>query len=668
VLRSQRWLPIAGWANAAVSLGLVAWTVPVAVQDGLTWPRFLHEQFGFSVVLVATMPVLGAFLVSRHPENRLGWLFCAYGPLRGVSVVADVWAHHTYMADPGSWPGGPVAAWLFQVGPLFLLPTVPLTLLWFPDGRAPAGRWHRVELASAVAVALLAGLLVFSWPFRGRRLLAESPSIGGWRGAAADGSATGMIVVVLLAVLVGFASLVSRLRQAEPIVRAQVKCFLYGAGAAFVLNVAGDVRPGLAVLRVAAVAVLEIFIVVAIERYRVWEIDRLINRTLVYGTLSALAAGVYVSAVLSIGLVVGGTRAGSPLAVAGATLLLAVLFAPTRQQVQRAVDRRFDRRTFDAVTRVRAFIEQLGPDSPRAGGLEALLAEVLHDPGLVLCFTTTNGRCIDHAGRHVEPPTQDDDRCVTVLGGPAEPIGFLGHRRALRSDGHLLRDVLATAKPAVEYARMHAELQVQLVAMQASRVRLVEATDAERRRIERDLHDGAQQRLLALALRVRTEQHRQIVEPGTNLDSLLSTTVTEIQTAVAELRSMTHGLLPPVLTSGGTAPALRELVGRYDGSATLLAVPDHRHVAIVEATSWFVASEGLANAMKHAGSATVTLRAECREGVLRVAVCDDGPGGATLAGSGLRGLRDRVDACGGHLSLHSPPGGGTELSAALPCE
>ena len=136
---------------------------------------------------------------------------------------------------------------------------------------------------------------------------------------------------------------------------------------------------------------------------------------------------------------------------------------------------------------------------------------------------------------------------------------------------------------------------------------------------------------------------------------------------MAELRSMTHGMLPAVLASGGVGAALRELVGRYDGRVRLVAVPDHRHAATVEATAWFVASEGLTNATKHAGDATVTLCVECRDGVLTIAVCDDGPGGATITGSGIRGLADRIDACGGHLTLRSHCGGGTELIAVLPC-
>ena len=113
------------WVIAIASVVLAAEVVAVAVHDGLSWQEFQHGRLGFSVVLVATMPVLGAFVVTRHPGNRLGWVFVLVGPLRGIQLVADVWVHHTYVAAPGSLPGGSVASLLFICGPLFLLPVAP---------------------------------------------------------------------------------------------------------------------------------------------------------------------------------------------------------------------------------------------------------------------------------------------------------------------------------------------------------------------------------------------------------------------------------------------------------------------------------------------------------------------------------------------------------------
>lgn len=654
----------AAWAIAAASLTVACWATVVAVRDGLSWQGFAREDLGFSIVLVATMPTLGAFVVTRHPTNRLGWLFCLVGPLRGIEVIADVWVRHTYVVDPGSWPAGPVATWLLFAGPLFLLSIAPLMVLWFPDGRAPSARWRRVEIAPIVVVLLLASLLVLCWPLRGQRLLPDPPLVDGWRKAAILSALVASIVIVIGALLAAFASLISRVRRADAVVRAQGKWFLLGAAATFALNLAGDLSPALAPLRLVAAITLQVFIVVAIERYRLWEIDRLINRTIVYGVLTAAGALLYACAAVSVGLIVGDSGASAPVAVASSTLLVAALFAPARRRVQRGVDRRFDRRTFDAVARVREF----GDRHDRAPAeLRALLAEVLRDPEVALCFETSEGALIDQAGAAIALPSNEADRAFTPVGAVGAPISAVVHRRSLLSDGPLLSDVLRAARSSIERAHLQAELRIQLDAVQRSRARLVEATDAERRRIERDLHDGAQQRLVALALRLRTEQRRRAVAPGTSTDLLLSAAVDELQAAVSELRTMTHGMLPPALSSGGVAAGFRELVGRHDGRVRLLAVPDHRHTPIVEATAWFVASEGLANATKHAAHAPATLLATCEGGLLRVTVVDDGPGGASLDGSGLGGLADRVDACGGRLRLHSPTGGGTELTAELPC-
>ena len=233
----------------------------------------------------------------------------------------------------------------------------------------------------------------------------------------------------------------------------------------------------------------------------------------------------------------------------------------------------------------------------------------------------------------------------------------------------LLDEVLTAAALPLEHAHLQAQLRVQLAAVEASRTRIVEAADAERRRIERNLHDGAQQRLVALAARLRSEQRRlgTALDPG--MVPLLDLTVDELRDAVSDLRTLAQGLLPAALASEGLGPALRELVDRQPAAVRLLEVPEHRHRPALEATGWFVAAEGLANAVKHAPGAQITVSAQCLGGGLRIAVADDGPGGVTIeGGSGLRGLADRVDASGGRFTVTSPPGGGTSLCAVLPCE
>jgi signal transduction histidine kinase len=287
-----------------------------------------------------------------------------------------------------------------------------------------------------------------------------------------------------------------------------------------------------------------------------------------------------------------------------------------------------------------------------------LLAEALRDPGLVLLFGLLDGRLVDPDGRPADPPE----------GGRRVAGCVLVHRPVPRYEEDLVDAVLAAAALPLEQARLHAELRVQLAAVQASRTRIVEAADAERRRIERNLHDGAQQRLVALAARLRSEQRLLGDAADPALGGLVDLAVEQLRSAVADLRALAQGLIPAALASEGLGPALHELADRHPADVRLLAVPPHRHRPALEATSWYVATEGLANAMKHASGAPITIAAGCPGTQLSIVVADEGPGGARVdRGTGLRGLVDRVEACGGRLTLTSPPGGGTELRAVLPC-
>jgi signal transduction histidine kinase len=211
------------------------------------------------------------------------------------------------------------------------------------------------------------------------------------------------------------------------------------------------------------------------------------------------------------------------------------------------------------------------------------------------------------------------------------------------------------------------ELSARVVDLRSSRARLVAAADAERRRMERDLHDGAQQRLVAMALQLRMARDRLV--RGDDALELVSAAGDEAQKAIAELRDLARGIHPAVLTERGLEPALRDLANRAPVPVEVVAAPDERFPAPVEATVYFVVSEALANVAKYAGAthATVAVRLEGEQVVAEVA--DDGVGGAQVgAGSGLRGLVDRVGALDGELTVESPPGAGTRIRASVPAD
>lgn len=200
-----------------------------------------------------------------------------------------------------------------------------------------------------------------------------------------------------------------------------------------------------------------------------------------------------------------------------------------------------------------------------------------------------------------------------------------------------------------------------------SRTRIVEATDAERRRLERDLHDGAQQRLVSLSLALRLARSRLSGETNPAAVAGLDEAAAELKTALVELRELARGIHPAILTEAGLGPAIDSLAARSTVPASVLAVPDRRLSPGVEATAYFVVSEALANVAKYASATQATIAAECPGESLRVEVADDGVGGADPGrGSGLRGLADRVAALGGSLAIESPMGGGTRVVATIP--
>jgi signal transduction histidine kinase len=300
--------------------------------------------------------------------------------------------------------------------------------------------------------------------------------------------------------------------------------------------------------------------------------------------------------------------------------------------------------------------------------LQDSLARALDDPSLELAFWLPERNAYaDATGRPVSLPTPGSRRAVTVLESDGEPLAALVHDPSLREDERLLDAAGAAARLALENARLQAELRAQLAQVQESRARIVAAGDDQRRRIERDIHDGAQQRLVALALELRAAQKRLGGELDPELDNVLADAVDELQLAVGELRELARGVHPAILTEEGLAAALESLADRTPIPVRIVTAPSDRLPSEIEGAAYFVACEALANAVKHAEATSVTIRASRRNGTLVVEVADDGVGGARVnGGSGLRGLSDRVEAHGGRLRIESPPGGGTRVIGELP--
>jgi signal transduction histidine kinase len=303
-----------------------------------------------------------------------------------------------------------------------------------------------------------------------------------------------------------------------------------------------------------------------------------------------------------------------------------------------------------------------------ADGLEAALARALGDPTLELAFWVPARRAyIDASGADVELP-ETPGRAVTTLEHEGRPLAVLVHDATLLDEPQLIEAVGAAARLTLENARLNAELSAQLAAVKESRARIVAAADEERRRIERNIHDGAQQRLVALGLDLRGAQRRLGLGDDDEAGAVLDAAARELQVAVEELRELARGVHPAILTEEGLVVALESLARRAPLIVAVDGGTSERMAPEVEATAYFVASEALANVVKHAHARHAEIGVARRNGSVVIGITDDGIGGAVPApGSGLSGLNDRVEALGGSLSIESLPAGGTRVQAVIPC-
>ena len=310
-------------------------------------------------------------------------------------------------------------------------------------------------------------------------------------------------------------------------------------------------------------------------------------------------------------------------------------------------------------------IVDLEPGAP-PGRLKEALARALGDSTLQLAFRQDDGSGYrDTSGQTVQVARPDPGRAVVSVTGSDGAV--LVYDEGLKLEPQLVRLTAAAAGMALEHARLQAEVRAQLEQVRASRARIVAAGDEERRRLERDLHDGAQQRLVTLSLALGMAKDR-AAQADPELGSLIESASKEAREALTELRELARGIHPAVLTETGLAGAIQALVERSPVATTVTAVRDRRFPAPIEATAYFVVCEALANVAKHARANSAQITICARPGRLVVQVSDDGAGGARPeAGSGLRGLADRVASAGGVLRVDSPPGGGTRLEADLPC-
>ena len=650
------------WRLARLPLLLLSATVLLQVAAVLlSWglePRYDTVLYAVNAVALAGA---GALIASRHPQNAIGWLFLGGALLN--TLAGDVAQGWGLRAARHGWPGGTAGEWMT------LSSWLPSGLVWilifllFPDGRRLS------RSARVVAWTALVGTIVAlaGWSFSPDM---GSEFVGGRNPMASDRLPTGVLyaaglTVFLLSFIASVVVLIARFVRSRGVERQQLKWFVFAAAwAGLILPISAalwSVTPIVRPLAALALTALPIAACIAILRYRLYDIDVVINRTVVYIVLSAVLATAYAASALVIGTAVGSDSAWS---TAGATLVVAVAFRPVRDRVQAGVDRRFSRARYDAVRRVATFLEELRAGRAAPEQIEDVLRQALGVDRLELrLFLPESEQYVDI---HGQPADDDHDdgrvrwpirRGGTTLGAVVADVG--------EEERVLLPKLIDAGALAIEIARLRVELRRQLEEVEASRARIVAAGDEERRRIERDLHDGAQQRLVSIGLALRHAQHA-LGPAATEASRALDGAVAEITVAIDELRELARGLRPAHLDAG-LGPALRELARRASLPVEVKAVGE-RFAPEVETAAYFTACEGLTNAVKHSRASKVVLSADRADGRLVISVADDGIGGATPGhSSGLTGLSDRVAAQGGTLTIESGEGRGTTLTAEFPC-
>jgi signal transduction histidine kinase len=652
-----RVLAVAGVALAVIALG--------AGVVGLSVSPSRPQIVWLAIAAVLSLPslILGLVIARRQPHSPVGALLAAVGLVVCNAAATDVYGA-ALLAQPARLPISDVMVSLMQGAWVWLYVPVALLLLFFPDGKLPSPRWRPVAVGVplvAVAFTLLAALDPGPYPAPWDRAPHALGVLGPWAGSLA----LALLPVVLALLVASAASMVGRFRRADEVTRTQLKWFtlaglsvpgtLLWCWASYLLIGGPDlVVAGLAVMYLT----IPIATVIAMLRHDLYDVDRAMSATVTYGLVSAALLGIFTLTAFLGGVALGG---GSPAATAAATAVCAVVLVPLRDRLRRRVDRRLYPMRAAALDSVAELRRRAHLGEARPEQLEEALRTALHDPGLQVGYRVPGQDGLEDASG--APLALDRRRQSTPVLLGDQAIGVLSHSQPCPPA--LASEVADASSLLVEVVRLRLELRRAVLDVESSRSRLLHVGYDERRRLGRDLHDGAQQRLVSLGMALRLAQRHQ-QDGSIDLDEVFDHSVAELATAIAELRQLAYGLRPTSLDEG-LAPALANLAGRIplvvDLDLGVVMVADD-----VSTTAYYVASEALANAVKHAAANRIGLVLAQDGAQLLVRITDDGMGGARIVpGTGLAGLGDRVAAIGGALVIRSPVGGGTIVEATLPC-
>jgi signal transduction histidine kinase len=703
-----------GWvagSAAAASAALIIGAVVLAYVDrhrvhgNLTTWDFSDV---FAHVTTLGVPVVGFVLASRRPANRLGWLFLGAGLGLGLSFFSTQYAQHALAAVPGSWPAGRAVAWFANW--IWAIPYALLAFVFllFPTGRLRSPRWRAaawsVAGANTLAVADLIGYATRIWwhPFVSYTPSSNPPDVNV------------AIVLMIVAAAVGVAAVVVRFTHSSGEERLQLKWFAAAALLVIITIIPSFLTDRLIFVLLASLALLCLWVAVgiAVLKYRLYGIDFVISKAVLYGSLAVSITAVYAGLVVGVGALAGGRD--SPQVAALAAAVVAVAFQPVRQRAGRLANR--------VVYGRRATPYQVLSDFAQRIGVTYAAEDVLPQMAQIVAAGTGAERVVvwlraddelrpgasSDGSTAAPPPVEAPSVGALPAGAPsvgALPAGAPSAGRLPRDrlpvDGEAMPPVpgvdlsvpvlhqgellgaISVQMPKDEPLRPAGEQLVADVASQAglvlsnaalvgdlraSRQRLVTAQDETRRRLERNIHDGAQQDLVALGIKLRLTGLTVDEDPA-EAKEMLGELQADAAGALANLRDLARGIYPPLLADLGLVAALNAQANKSPVPVTVDADGIGRYGQDTEAAVYFCCLEALQNIAKYAHAAQARICLQAQNGTLRFTVSDDGAGydaRHTPLGSGQRNMADRLAALGGRLEVRSHPGQGTTITAQLP--
>lgn len=707
---------IVAWGGLGLAIVFMAAYLVLLARDPIPIRRFDLVWIILQSAIALTYSATGALIVARRPENPVGWIFFGAGVLTASVVFASEYSIRAFVIAPGSLPlAMPVTLFASAIASVVWPTDIVLLLLLFPDGRLPSRRWWPVLfIALAIPITSLFYLvdprLFATGGLRSIPLNVRNPiglPVPDSVFSAIHNDVIGFEFVVAL--IGAVAAPIARWRRSTGIERQQLKWLAYATAliVLFIFVLAAPYQLGVSTNSILGAISFIAFLVaitigipgataIAILRYRLYDIDIVIKRSLVFGALAVFISGVYVGIVAGVGALIG-TQGRPSLGLSIlATAIVAVAFQPVRERVERFANR--------LVYGKRATpYEVLSQFTERAGATYAS-EEILPRMAQVLAEGTGAARAAVwlRLGDSIAPaaswPSSDGlSRAGIALSGQLLPsipgvsrvvpvrhqgelLGALSINKrpgeALTPiEDELLKNLGAQAGLVLRNVRLTAELRGRLdeiskqaAELRASRQRIAAAQDAERRRLERNIHDGAQQNLVALTVKLRLATNQAKSNPARAAQSVEALQA-ETNDALQTLRDLARGIYPPLLREQGVEAALRaqadKMLGRIEVSTHGIGRLDPE----VEAAVYFCCLEALQNATKHARASTVRLNLEQENGELRFSVSDDGVGfdqKAASLGLGLQNMKDRVEALGGRLDVDSAPQSGTRVIGRIP--